>query len=48
MADDEQKDDHYDDPHHSDFLEKGYREIKFWQVMNRKTITMTTLTIRLS
>ena len=48
MADDEQKDDHYDDPHHSDFLEKGYREIKLLQMMNRKTITMMILTIRIS
>jgi hypothetical protein len=48
MADDEPKDDHNDDPHLQAFLEKGYHEIKLWQMMNRKTITMTILTIRLS
>ena len=48
MSDDEQKDDHYDDPHYPALLEEGYHEIKLWQMMNRKTITMTILTIRLS
>jgi hypothetical protein len=46
--DDEQKDDHNDDPNHPAFLEKGYREIKLWQMMNRQTIAMTILTIQLS
>ena len=48
LANDEQKDDHNDDPHHSAFLEKGWDEFKLWQMMNRKMITMTILTIQLS
>jgi hypothetical protein len=48
LADDEQKDDHNDDPHHPALLEKGKHEIKLWQTMNRMTITMTILTIWLS
>jgi hypothetical protein len=41
MADDEQKDNHNDDPHHPALLEKGYHEIKLWQMISRKMITMT-------
>jgi hypothetical protein len=48
MADDGKKDDHNDDPHHPTLLEEGKHEIKLWQMMNGKTITMTILTIRLS
>jgi hypothetical protein len=48
MADDEQTDDHNDDPHHPALLEEGKNEIKLWQMMNRKMITLTILTIRLS
>jgi hypothetical protein len=48
MADDGQKDNHSDDPHHPTLLEEGKHETKLWQMMNEKTITMTILTIRLS
>jgi hypothetical protein len=43
MADDGQKDDHSDYPHHPTLLEEGKHETKFWQMMNEKTITINEL-----